>query len=79
MQVIWRDGVFECAKAAKTDSEVILYDENNNEINRIFNITDEEWNYISIQNGEWTKIPTALDIMRADVDFLLMLNEKNDM
>ena len=27
MQVIWRDGVFECAKAAKTDSEVILYDE----------------------------------------------------
>ena len=66
---------YPCEKACKTDHEVILYDENDVEIFRISNISDCEWNFITIEDGEWTTEPTEMEIMRADLDYCLMLLE----
>lgn len=62
--------------AAKSDTEVVIYDENWNELHKISNISAEEWNFISIEGGEWQpmpEIPTETEKLRADVDYILML------
>lgn len=63
-------------KAAKTDTEVILYNENNREILHFTNVVGDEWNYISLEGGEWllpSDIPTEIDKLRADIDYLMMI------
>lgn len=63
-------------KAAKTETEVILYDENNKEVIHLINVIGDEWNYISLENGEWfspSDIPTEIDKLRADIDYLMMI------
>ena len=45
---------------------------------RIIGIVGQEWDHISINGGEWSDpsiIPTAEEILRADVDYLTMENE----
>lgn len=86
MVVIHGIDTFECSKAAKSDSEIVLYDAQNNEIQHISNIVGEEWNYIQIFNGEWEdleQMPTQeelfnakIDKMQADLDYCLMLLEE---
>lgn len=64
-------------KAAKTETEAILYDENNNEVIHLINVIGDEWSYISLENGEWlspSDIPTAMDKLRADIDYLMMIS-----
>lgn len=76
----------ECAKAGKSDHDVVLYDENGNIIWTVSNIYGSEWDYISIEDGEWEEIvpePSDVDILqnevnvlRADLDYCLMLLEE---
>lgn len=78
MVLHWHDFTAECDYAVKTDSEVFLYDDNFDEILHIKNITDTEWNYISIQNGEWSEsydIPSVKERLEADIDYLEMMND----
>ena len=72
----WNDVEYECPYAVRNSDSIFLYDENYNLINRILNITKNEWKNIIIQNGEWSNkedIPTAIDYIRADVDYLMMI------
>lgn len=74
----WHDYEKECEYAVKTDTEAFLYDENFDEIMHITNITDSEWNYISLQNGEWSEpydIPSVKERLESDIDYLEMMNE----
>ena len=74
----WHNEIFEADKAVRLSNSVILYDENNNEIFKIKNIFGPEWNYITLQNGEWSEaseIPTEYDYLQADIDFLQMEND----
>ena len=73
MIVIWNDTQFECSRAVKYPDRVIFYNENNQVINSIFNITEKEWKNIHLQNGD--DIPTEEDYLRADIDFLTMEND----
>ena len=68
--------VYEAEKAAKTDTEVILYNENNHEILHFSNVIGDEWDYISLEGGGWfspSDIPTETDKLRADIDYLMMI------
>ena len=70
----WYDKFITAHYAVKGADYVILYDDKYNEVVRIINITSREWPYISI-DGEWTDpsgIPTAEEILRADIDYLTM-------
>ena len=74
--VTWRDQVMECAVAVKGNTYVELYNDHEYLLYRIDNISFDEWQYISISGGEWTEpseIPTDIDKLRADVDYILML------
>lgn len=78
MIVHWHDETFECNIAVRGYNYIVMYDENYNEIQQIVNIIGREWNDISIENGEWSDpsiIPTELERVQADVDFLTMENE----
>lgn len=76
----------ECARAAKSEHNVILYDENDNVIWTVSNIYGDEWSFISLEGGEWEEIlpePTEVEILqnyvqvlRADLDYCLMLLEE---
>ena len=68
--------VYTGEKAAKTDTEVILYDENNHEILHFSNVIGNEWEYISLEDGEWffpLDIPSEMDKLHADIDYLMMI------
>ena len=79
---------YECSYAARTETEVILYDANHELISRISGIYGDEWDYISIENGEWSEPEEApsekdilnarLDQMQADLDYCLMLLEDSE-
>lgn len=71
----WYENEYVAEKAVKTENSVILYSDGH-EIIRIRDIYGAEWSNIELLEGEWTpesEIPTAIDILRADVDYLLML------
>lgn len=62
--------------AARSETEAVVYGENEKEIFRISNISKDEWNFIILEGGEWQpipEIPTETDKLRADVDYILML------
>ena len=68
--------VYAGEKAAKTDTEVILYDENNHEMLHLSNVIGDEWDYISLEDGEWFSpldIPSEMDKLHADIDYLMMI------
>lgn len=74
----WYNETFEGDIVVKGYDYVALYDEDYNEIQRIFNIYGAEWTHLSIDDGEWSDpsvIPTVEDHLRADIDFLTMENE----
>ena len=83
MVFIYGTDMFECSKAAKSDTEVVLYDSLDNEIHHLSNIIGEEWNYIQLVNGEWSELepqPTPEEVLnarierlQADMDYCLML------
>lgn len=69
--------IYTAEKAAKTDTEVILYNENNREVLHFVNVIGDEWNYISLEGGEWllpSDVPTEMDKVRADIDYLMMIS-----
>ena len=69
--------IYTADKAAKTDTEVILYNENNREVLHFVNVIGDEWNYISLEGGEWlspSDVPTEMDKVRADIDYLMMIS-----
>lgn len=73
----WHNEVFTADKAVRDGTEIILYDAQNNEVRRISNVIGREWGNISL-DGEWTEpseVPTQQEVLRADVDYLLMLQE----
>ena len=55
--VLYDHSTYVCSYAAKSDTEVVLYDENRNVIEHIQNVKGNEWNYISIFGGEWEDLP----------------------
>lgn len=81
--VLYDHSTYVCSYAAKSDTEVVLYDENRNVIEHIQNVKGNEWNYISIFGGEWEDLPEELtseeiiqnriDMLQADLDYCLML------
>ena len=83
MVVIYGISTYECAKAAKSDTEIVLYDDQDQELQHISNIIGDEWNFVQIFNGEWEELvppPTEeellnakLDRLQADLDYCLML------
>lgn len=78
MIVHWYEESFECEKAVRKDAEVLLYDAENNLQNRIFNIRFNEWDHIWLEDGDWSAesdIPTEDEKLRAEIDFLTMMNE----
>ena len=73
----WFDIEYTAHKAIRGNDYVILYDENNNETQRIEGIYGKTWDHIFIE-GKWSypeDIPTETETLRADVDFLTMENE----
>ena len=87
MFVIYGADTYECFKAAKSDCDIVLYDAEDNVIQRISNIIGDEWNYIRIADGEWQDLepePTPeevlqnkIDQIQADLDYCLMLLDEN--
>ena len=74
----WNDETFECEYAVKKIDSVYLYDSAFKLIRTIFNIPSSKWDQFTIENGNWTQgnlIPTETEMLKADVDFLLMENE----
>ena len=81
--VLYDQMEYYCSHAAKSDHEVVLYDNDWNILYQISNIDGEEWNYIQLIEGEWEEIrpePTQeellqlrLDRIQADLDYCLML------
>ena len=75
----WYEQTFHGAKAVRGDHSVTLYDDNYNIVTQIYNIYGNEWEHISIQNGDWSdpeEIPTEMDRLRADLDYCMMLLEE---
>ena len=84
----WYKETFTADKAVRKDDSIILYDENNREIQRIVHISVNDWKHITL-DGTWTN---ALDIptdeerinslmmqneqQQADIDYCLMLLEE---
>lgn len=76
MIIKWRDTEYLCEYAVKKKNSVIGYDSNYSEVCKIVNIDKHEWDYITLENGEWSEsVPTFQEALRADVDYLLMLQE----
>ena len=74
----WYEQTFTGDIAVRKDDSVALYDSNYNIVTEIFNIHGNEWQHISIQNGEWSDpsvIPSETDKLRADLDYCMMLLE----
>ena len=74
----YSDYTLSCDHAAKSEHDVWAYDENNKILLHISNIWDSEWNYISIEGGDWLDpedIPSYEDTIQANLDFLSMINE----
>ena len=84
--VTYDHDVYTGASAAKNDHEFAVYDENRKELHHVRNIYDDEWNCISIQNGEWLDMDTLparedivdgkIEKLQADLDYCLMLLEE---
>ena len=76
--VHWYEMTFDGEYAVNNGDSVVVYDAGYNEIQRITNLTYRDAPHISISGGEWTQaseIPTALDRLQAQVDFLEMWRE----
>ena len=76
--VKWYELSFDGEYAVKNGDNIVVYDADYNEIQRITNLTYRDDDFISIEGGEWTaasEIPTALDRLQAQVDFLEMWRE----
>lgn len=74
----WYDEETECYKAVRNESEVFLYNEEFKLIKHIFNIGENEWSHIILQNGEWSdpsEIPSTEEKLYSEIDFLTMENE----
>ena len=73
VRVIYDLDIFEGYAAAKSDTDIWIYDENWNVINHISGIYGDEWNFISIENGEWTDlsdVPDPGDFLRNRINQL---------
>lgn len=76
MKLHYFNELIDCTKAAKSETEAFLFDENNSLIFEIHHIAPKDWLHIILEDGEWTdisEIPTELDKLRADVDYILMI------
>ena len=76
MIVHWHNENFECDTAVRGYDFVTMYDANLHETGRITNIIGPEWQHIHVTGGEWSDpsaIPTEMDKVRADIDYLSML------
>lgn len=74
----WYTSSYTAHYAVKGSDYVALYDDSFAETMRIINIHDAEWNHITLDGGDWSDpeaIPSAEEILRADVDYLTMENE----
>ena len=73
--VHWYELSFDGAYAVNNGDRIVIYDADYNETQRISNLTYRDAPHVSIEGGEWTQaseIPTALDRVNADKDFLEM-------
>ena len=73
--VHWYELSFDGEYAVNNGDSIVVYDADYNETQRITNLTYRDAPHISIEGGEWTaqsEIPTALDRVNADKDFLEM-------
>ena len=73
--VHWYELSFDGEYAVNTGDTIVVYDADYNETQRITNLTYRDAPHVSIEGGEWTnmsEIPTALDRVNADKDFLEM-------
>ena len=62
IRVIYGYNAYEGYAASKTEHDVFIYDENWDVINQISNIYGNEWNYISIEGGDWTDLGDIPDM-----------------
>ena len=65
--------VYQGYAAAKSDTDIWIYDENWRVIHHISGIYGSEWDWISIQNGEWmdpSDVPSYEDILEQRVSQL---------
>ncbi len=70
--VHWYNETFTAAYAVNKITEVILYDENYTETQRITNMTYRDAPFVRIEGGDWTPaedIPTDYDRLKAQQDF----------
>ena len=68
----------ECDHAAKSDTDIVCYDDGNHIIYAISNILDEEWDYVSIEGGEWLNLadmPSEKEVLESDLNYMTMMNE----
>ena len=73
--VHWYELTFDGAYAVNNGDNIVVYDADYNEIQRITNLTYRDAPFISIEGGEWTQaseIPTAQDRTDANVEYLQM-------
>lgn len=75
--VHWYGETFSADKAVQVDNSIILYDENNQELERIINIRMQDWDHIEVDGRliDPSEIPTEEERLRADLDFVTMENE----
>lgn len=76
MKLHYFNELIDCTKAVKSEKAAYLFDKNDNLIFEIQHIAPKDWPYIILEDGEWTdisEIPTELDKLRADVDYILMI------
>ena len=74
----WYDEQFAANFAVNNVENIILYNENYIETDRIINLTYRDWPHISIEGGTWTdpsEIPTETDRLQASIDYLDMQAE----
>ena len=76
--VTYGNSEFECDHAAKSEHDVAGYDENNHLLFHISGIWDEEWDWFSIDGGEWLnfdEMPSEKEVLDADLNYMTMMNE----
>lgn len=76
--VRYGDSEYECDHAAKSDHDVAGYDENDHILFHISNIWDDEWDWFSIEGGEWLEyesMPTEKEVLESDLNYMTMMNE----